>query len=411
MNISRSKIVLIALVVFGLGAGGFAYVKYRNFSDYLIGAISSQAGRKLGRQVKFKKIAFSPLEGVVIDEPCVSRAPDFSKGIFFCAARAVIRPELSGLMRDRLYFANVEFEKPAIKVREAGGKWDFEDLLALLPKTSKGLYLTWNAKKLTLKGATLEIDYGSSGDSTAFENADISILHYSALAGNFSLDLRGDLKTILKGQLATAKTSLKTELNFEYAGLTSAFGRLELDDAAMGAATLKKAALNWELFGIDKPAPEKNYSAGFRAEGLFIPAQSCGVSKTVTSAMQLLSSAMGKAAPRCDDIEMGSLTIESALKEGVLSVKELDLATNILNLKTRYELNGPARAVDITLAAEAGDNKLDLTARGQMDKPDILPVMSVTLNSRLTDSIRNVNAAFLKIFPIAAGEIPAVQSR
>ena len=133
MNISRSKIALMLLVVLGLGAGGFAYVKYRNFSDYLIGAISSQAGRKLGRQVKFKKISFSPLDGVVIDEPCVSRAPDFSKGAFFCAARAVIRPELSGLMSDRLYFANVEFEKPVIKIRETGGKWDFEDLLALLP--------------------------------------------------------------------------------------------------------------------------------------------------------------------------------------------------------------------------------------------------------------------------------------
>jgi len=228
------------LAVLVLGGGGFAYIKYKKFSGYLIDSINSQAGRKLGRQIKFKKISFSPLEGVVIDEPCVSRAPDFTKGNFFCAARVVIRPEFAELMRNRVYFANIELDKPVIKIRETGGKWDFEDLLALLPTTSKGLYLTWNAKKMSLKGATLEMDFASSGNSVAFENADLTLLHYSALAGNFSLNLSGDVKTVLKGQLVTAKVELKTDLNFEYAGLTSTFGRMEFGDAAMGAATLKK---------------------------------------------------------------------------------------------------------------------------------------------------------------------------
>ena len=410
MNISRFKIALILFVILGLGAGGLAYLKYEKISSSLISQINSQTARKLGRQVKFKKISFSPLEGVVIDEPCVSRAPDFTKGVFFCAARAVIRPELAQLMNNRLYFANIELEKPVIKVREAGGKWDFEDLLALLPKTSKGLHITWNAKKLALKGATLEIDLGSSGFSAAVENADLTLLHYSDLAGNFSLNMSGDVKTVIKGQLYTAKASVKTELNFEYAGLTSAFGGLEFDDAAMGAATLKKAALNWELFNINKPAPAKNYTAGLRAEGLFIPAQSCGATQAVNSAMKLLSSAMGKAAPLCEDIEMSGLTLDFALKNGILLLKQLDLDTNFLNLKSKYELNGPANTVDIMLDASAGDNKLNLAAKGSMDKPEILPVMSVTLNQKLTEAVRSINAAFLKIFPITAGEITAVKS-
>ena len=398
------------LAVLVLGGGGFAYIKYKKFSGYLIDSINSQAGRKLGRQIKFKKISFSPLEGVVIDEPCVSRAPDFTKGNFFCAARVVIRPEFAELMRNRVYFANIELDKPVIKIRETGGKWDFEDLLALLPTTSKGLYLTWNAKKMSLKGATLEMDFASSGNSVAFENADLTLLHYSALAGNFSLNLSGDVKTVLKGQLVTAKVELKTDLNFEYAGLTSTFGRMEFGDAAMGAATLKKAALSWELFDINKSVQERNYTAKLTAEGLSIPAQSCGASKAVNSAMELLSSATGKATPRCEDIEMENLTLDSALKGGVLSVKQLDLATNFLNLKNKYELNGPARTVKIELNASAGDTKLDLTASGPMDKPEILPVMSVTLNNRLSDSVRNINAAFLKLFPIAPVELTAVKS-
>ena len=401
MGISRFKIAAILLAVLAAGAGIFTYTKYKRFSGYLIEQINSQAGRKLGRQVKFKRISFSPLEGVVIDEPRVSRAPDFTKGDFFRAKRAVIRPELAQLMKNRLYFANVELEEPVIKIRETGGKWDFEDLLALLPKTSKGLYLTWNAKRLALKGSTLEMDLGSSGNSIALEHADISLLHYSDLAGNFSLSLGGDIKTVIKGQLATAKASFKTDLNFEYAGLTSAFGGVEFNGAAMGASTLRKASLNWKLFNINRPALE-NYTAGLAADGLFIPAQSCDASHMVNKAMELLSEIMGKAAPRCEDIEMDSLALDFALKDGIIRVNRLDLDTNFLDLKNKYELNGPARTVEIEFAAAAGDNKLSLTAKGPMDKPEILPAMSVTINKKLISAIQSINTAFLKIFPVTA---------
>jgi len=400
MNISRFKVVVILLLVFGLGAGVFAYVKYKKISEYLISQLDRQTGKKFGRQIKFKKIAFSPLKGVVITEPCVSRAPDFSKGNFFCARRAVIRPEIALLMRNQLYFSNVELTEPVIKVRETGGKWDFADLLALLPATSKGLHITWNAKKLSLTDAKVEVDIGSSGRSVSIENADITLLHYSALAGNFELKLDGDVKTILNGQLLTAKTSFKTDLNFEYAGLTSAFGELQFTDAAFGASTLEKAALNWEIFSINKPAREKNYSAGLKAEGLFIPAQSGGVKQSVNTAMELLSQVMGKTTPRVEDIEMAGLALDFTLNDGVLGVKRLDLDTNFLVLKNEYALNGPARTVDMRFAARIGNNKLDLTARGPMDRPVILPAMSVTLNRKLTDAVRAINAALLKIFPI-----------
>ncbi|MFA6434405.1 MAG: hypothetical protein WCW52_06890 [Elusimicrobiales bacterium] len=400
MNISRSRLVMILIALFGLCAGSIAYMKYRRFSSYLIDRINSQAGRKLGRQVKFKRISFAPLEGVVIDGPCVSRAPDFTKGNFFCAERAVIRPELAPLMKNRLYFASVKLEKPVIKIRETRGKWDFEDLLALLPKTSKGLYLTWNAKTLAMKDASLEIDLDSSGDSIALENADISLLHYSALAGNFSLKINGAVKTVLKGQLAAANAVFKTDLNFEYAGLTSAFGGMEMTEAAMGASTLKKASLNWELFNIDRPAPEKNYTAGFKAEGLSIPAQSCGAAQAVNSAMELLSEIMGRKAPRCEDIELDLLALDLALKDGVLRVKRFDLDTNFLDAAGRYELNGPARTVDLEFAAASGDNKLALTAKGPMSGPEILPAMSATLNRKLTEVIKGINAALLRLFPV-----------
>lgn len=400
MRLSKAKLVTLSVLVLALGGAAFLYVKYRSFSGYIIEQINTRPGKKLGRQVKFKKISFSALKGVIIDEPCVSRRPDFSKGNFFCAKRAVIRPGLAKLMGKELYFANIEFDSPVIKLREAGGEWDFDDLLKLLPKTSKGPHLTWNAKRLVLRNASVEIDMASSGRSFALENADATLLHYSAVAGNFELIFSGGAKAILNGRLLTTALSLKTGLNFEYAGLVSSLGGIEFADTMLGASTLKKAALNWELFNIKNPAAEKNYKAGLEAEGLFIPAQDGAAGKSVNGALELLSSVTGKAAPHVEDIEMSRLALDFSLNDGVLLIKRLDADTNFLELKSRYGLNGPARTVDIDLSARLGGNKLALTAKGPMDNPEIRPAMSYMLGKKLTEAVRALNAALLKIFPL-----------
>jgi hypothetical protein len=53
------------------------------------------------------------------------------------------------------------------------------------------------------------------------------------------------------------------------------------------------------------------------------------------------------------------------------------------------------------LSAQCGDNKLALTAKGPIDRPEILPPMSDTLNRKLIKFIRGLNASLLRIFPIA----------
>lgn len=386
------------------GTGLSAYSRYKNFSETLIQRLDSKTGQKLGRRVKFKKIGFSPLEGVVIEGACVSRAPDFSSGVFFCADRVSLRPDIARLMRNRVSFTEIKLANPVISIREKGGKWDFEDLLALLPKTSKGLYLTWNAKKLVLTGAKIEADLASSGRSFALENADVTVRHYSGLAGNFALELNCGLKSAVNGKLLTSGVLIKTDLNFGYAGLTAAFGGAEFTNAALGAATLKKTAFSWELFNINKPASEKNYAAHLTAEGLFIPQQSGGASAAVNAALRALSSVMGKEAPPVEDIELESLALDLALKNSALRVTRLSAATNFLDFGAEYELNGPVRSVNIRFGARAGKNKLDITASGPMDAPVIAPAMSATLDRKLTKTIRDINQFILKAFPITQGD-------
>jgi len=400
MNITRFRVLLAALLLSAAGGGTFAYFKYKRISAYIISQISGQATKKLGRQIAFKSISFSPLEGIVVKDACVSRRPDFSRGNFFCAAKTVIRPDLFALMRNRVYFSKVSFDSPVLKVRERGGAWDFADLLALLPQTSKGLYLTWNASELVLKNAVLEADMETAGLSLALEGANLSLRHYSAYGGNFGLTADGTLKSAIKGKLLSAAVKLRTDANFDYGGLGSINGSLSAEGTEYGAITLGRLKADWEFFNLRKPLAEKNYSLTVSAEKLLIPGRENSVKNSVSKSLDLFSSAMGKPAPKIEDIEMASLAAAFRLDNSVLSVKDIALRTNFINLDASISIDGPAKEADASLEAGIGSNKLKMSASGPLAAPEIKPLLSATLSARFKEALAGIEKSLLKIFPV-----------
>ncbi len=400
MNISRFKIVMAALLLFAAGGGALAYFKYKKLSTYLIDQISNQASKKLGRQIKFASISFSPLNGITIKDACVSRRPDFSKGAFFCAAKTVIRPDLAALLKNQVYFARVAFEKPVIKVRESGGAWDFADLLALLPRTDKGLYLTWNARELTMKDAALEADLETPGLSLALENANLSLKHYSTLGGNFRFSADGLVKTAVKGKLLMSSVEFNTEANFDYGGLSSAKGAFKAAHTSYGAITLETLKADWNLFNMRKPLADKNYTAGLTAENLLIPAQENSVKAGVSKGLELFSAAMGRPAPKIEDVEMSSLKASFRLNNSALALKDLELRTNFLNLDSAIAIDGPAKTAEAVIDAAIGGNKIKMSASGPMASPVIRPALSDTLSEKFKQALVSIEDSLLKIFPV-----------
>ncbi len=400
MNFTRTRIILAALLLAAAAGGTFAYVKYRSISNYLVDQISGQAAKKLGRQVKFKSVSFSPLKGVVIKEACVSRRPDFSKGNFFCAERAVIRPELGALLKNRVYFSRVSLDKPVLKVRERGGRWDFEDLLALLPETDKGLYLTWNASELVLNDAVLEADLETSGVSLALEDADISLSHFSSFGGNYGLEAEGLVKTVHKGKLVSARVKLDADANFEYGGLSSSKGSLSAEKVSYGAITLERFATDWTLFNLRKPLAEKNYTGTFSAAGLVVPGQENSARDGVSRGLALFSAAMGKPAPKIEDIEMSEFSAAFRLDNSAVSVKDLKLRTNFLTLDASLAIDGPSRTAQAGLSAEIGASRLAMSASGPLKDPEIKPLLSATLSAKFKEALAGIEAGLLKVFPV-----------
>ncbi len=400
MLITRARVTAAALLLFLAGGGAFAYFKYQKISHYLIDQINGQASKKLGRQIKFRSISFSPLSGIIIKDACVSRRPDFSKGSIFCAEKAVIRPQLAALLKNQVYFSRIALIKPVIKVRERGGEWDFADLLALLPKTNKGLYLTWNASELTMRDAALEADLETSGLSLALENANLKLSHYSSFGGNYGLAADGLVKTAVKGKLLSADVKFDTDANFDYGGLSSTKGTFGAEHTSYGAITLEKFTADWSLFNMRKPLAEKNYSAGLKAENLLVPGHENAARDGVAKGLELFSTAMGRPAPKIDDIEMRSLSAAFRLNDSELSVSGIALRTNFMDLDSGITINGPAGTADASLEALIGANKLKMAASGPMNAPEIRPVLSDTLSAKFKEALLGIEASLLKTFPV-----------
>ncbi|MBI4352009.1 MAG: hypothetical protein HY550_11265 [Elusimicrobia bacterium] len=399
MRSTRQRILAALLLLFA-GGGVFSYFKYRQLSGYLVNRIGGLTSVKFGRQVKFKSVSFSPLEGIVITEACVSRRPDFSKGSFFCAAKAVIRPKFSALLRNRLYFSRVTFEKPVLKVRERGGAWDFADLLALLPETNKGLHLTWNAGELVLKDAVVEADLETSGLSLALEDADIALEHHSSFGGNYTLSAKGLVKTVLKGRLLSAGVKLRTGANFDYGGLASTRGELSAENISYGAITLESLKTDWNLFNLRRPVADKNYCATLTAEKLFIPARENSMRDGVSKSLALFSAAMGRPVPKIEDIEMSSLKAAFKLDNSAIAFSDLALCTNFMDLNAGLSIDGPGRTAEASLDAAIGANKIRLSASGPMASPRILPALSATLSASFRRSLLALENRLLETFPV-----------
>lgn len=401
MTAERTKIIIAAALALAGAAGGLAWYKYNRLAAGVRAQLEGQAAKKLGRQVRFDGVSFSLLEGVAIKNPCVSRAPDFSKGEFFCARRAVIKPDFGSLLRSQVYFSKVRLEAPRLKVREAGGVWDFADLLALLPQTGQGLHLTWNASDVELQNGRLEADLESSGYSLALESATVRLTHFSSQGGNYGLKASGSVKTVAGGKLLTADADLDTEVNFDVQGPASAKGTFRAANAAWGEVSLEQLWLSWELFGLRKPAPEKKYSAELSASGLLVPAAgSGGLAAGVTRGLDLFAAAMGRPTPKIDDIEMKSLSAAFELDDSKLAFRDLKLRTNFMDLDAALAIDGPAKAAEAKLDAVIGANNISMSASGPMAAPQLRPALSATLAGKFREALSNIEGGLLKAFPI-----------
>lgn len=398
--LTRARVIAASALLAAAVLSGLLYFQHKRFSAFVADQAGARARKSLGRQVRLGKVSVSLLGNITLRDACVSRLPDFRAGELFCASRAEIHPTFSTYFGGETHFSSITLEKPVIKLRERGGRWDFDDLLALLPETDEGLHMTWNTDELSLEDARVEADMESSGISVVLENADIDISHRVSGGASVDLQAEGRVRTLYRGKLLSALTELDLEANFDREGLSSTIGDFTAGDVSYGAASLLKFKADWKLFNMRKPLPERNYSVSASASGLLIPAQEGKARSAVTGGLKLFSTAMGKPVPKIEDIEAGAVSASFRLDDAVLSLKDLTLRSNFMDLDASISINGPAKKADAELKAKIGSSKLRMSASGPMDRPKIKPLLSATLTTRFKAALADIERALLKIFPV-----------
>ncbi|OGS06987.1 MAG: hypothetical protein A3J70_07705 [Elusimicrobia bacterium RIFCSPHIGHO2_02_FULL_61_10] len=131
-----------------------------------------------------------------------------------------------------------------------------------------------------------------------------------------------------------------------------------------------------------------------------IPGQENSVKEGVSRGLALFSAAMGKPAPRIEDIEMSSLTAAFRLDNSALAFKDLALRTNFMDLDAGLSIDGPAKTAEASLKAGIGSSKIKISASGPMASPRILPALSATLSAKFREALVSIESSLLKTFPI-----------
>ncbi|MBI4655859.1 MAG: hypothetical protein HY746_03825 [Elusimicrobia bacterium] len=389
---SKRKTAIFAAALVLVCAAGYFYFKYMKLGNVLAEKLKSEFAQKLKRQISLKSMKFSAMEGFVISKMELSDVGGFSKGKFFVSEKITLRPEIIPLIRNRLVFKRISLRNPEFKIkRNPAGKWNFADLLALLPQDSKGLHLAWNAKEVIASDAKLEFDDETSGHSISMENASLEIFHYSSFGGNFSVELEGKLKTALYGSLFAADAALDAELNFEYAGLSSSFGKLNMANASFGEISIENTDFEFEFFGLNKDMGDAKHNINLKIEGLLAPGQSKTVRQNIFRPVKAFFTVIGKKPPEIDDLRVENISFNASLDDRILNINGLNLNSNLFNSAGSFKIDGNTGLVELQTNLEIGGSRMDIKLKGPPANPDIKPELSQTARENLISLLKTLN--------------------
>jgi hypothetical protein len=392
MNARKIKITLLIILAVFLVGISTVYFKYQKVSKLVADTINTRLNKKVKRKINFGKIGFSILEGIIIHDAAASHSYGTSKENFFTARKVILTPELIPLLKNKIFFKKVEFINSEFKIkREINGKWNFEDLLLLLPETTKGLYLTWNTKELIFVDSNAEIEDKVSQTVFSLENSDLGIYHYSSFGGNFKFSLEGDFKTAFSNNLLQGEMEIESNANFEYSGLSSSFGKIILGDVIFNEITLEKSELEWKLFGMRKKIPERNCFAAFKVNNIFIPSHNPVVKQYIIKPLENFSSVLGKKLPEIEDVQIEKLSVNASLKDKTLNISEFNLDTNFLDLKYNFQIDTDKKTINLKLLTKLGTDKFEIMANGAVYNPEIKPELSYTARTRFVSLLKSLS--------------------
>lgn len=351
--------------------------------------------RLMGREIIFKNLDISIKNGIVLNEICISQKPDFSQGKFICASKASFIPNYTSLKSSKKSLSSAKLTGLEVNLEESNGTWNFEDIISLIGESTEPLEESWRLDLLSLKGASINVNSESKNFSGLLHNFNLDIKHKGK---HFEIIGSADIKTDIQDFLAIIPVSFKYMALVDNSEISMLQGDLDLNKASWQHIELENLSLHTDFSNAKED--KKNCNISFAADNLNIGEKDKLIYANIPKYLKLFASALGKPAPQIKDAEIYKATWHLHMSNDKLTLQNLSLRSNFMEYDGSFILDTAKNKSAGTANISIGKNQIKLLSSGPIGSPNISPILSENLSSRLKEAHKNFELLLLKQFSL-----------
>ena len=349
--------------------------------------------KDIGREISVEEYDISGMGELQLRNVCISQKPSFSNGTFLCAEAASFKP---GTSKDgKTLNVSLELSRAELNANEAGGHWDFDDLVALGDKSNDS-GTEWEIGTVKITNSKANIKSKSKNIQSEIRDVDMTIKNTGT---EISAEGKADIRIDTENGTAHIPTILDISTSFNEKDIHSAKGKITFNKASFGKITFDKFMLDADLEGITSPRESKNYSARFEASGIEIPADDTFIYEKVPEYLKLFAAAVGRPAPVIKDAEFHTIKGHLTVHNRSVGLSHFAIRSNFMETDGNISINTKDRKSQSDMKISIGHNSINLRIYGPIGKPEIEPVLAETISKNLKKSYTDFEKSLLEYFP------------
>jgi len=389
-KIKIASALALILVIFLIS---IAYLHFKRQGDILILKIGNYLSQKTGRKSEIGSIEYSLFNGVILKNVVIKEKD--GKRDFLKFEKAEIRINEREFIKGKLIFEKAKFYSGKLRLENKNGKWNFEDLLKLLPPSNRPIHLIWNAKELSFDNFEFYFSDPQKIEELSLSKSSLVLLHRSSVAGDFFISFNGFIGTLINKKLFSCELALNSNLIYDYSEMKSAKIKAVLNKISYDQIYADSVLTEFEVFNINKKE-HKNFNGEIAFKNMFIPYSNESY-QYMLKTLGKLEKALGR------DI---SLEKEFLLKEmkASISAKNLEakinisLNSNLLDLLFSSHSSFIDKKDEIKLEIQAGYSKINIDAISDFSNVELKQQLSETAQEAIKNGILEFeNKVILKL--------------
>ncbi len=371
----KSKIILSVILMTASIPLSIIYYKAQKHGEIIVAKASQYLSKKTGRKVNIGSVSYSVVDGLVIKDALIKEKD--GKTDFLSFKRAEIKINEKKFIDGELVFEKVAFYGGKLRIENTQGKWNFEDLLNLLPPSQKPIQLVWNAKEFSFED--FFVSFFLNNMEISLDKCDLSILHRSSTGGNFFFSLSTKLSGIKEKKFFSADLQSEGDLVYDYALLKSAKIDTDMENILYDQVSVKSLSFSGHFLDMDKKL-FSNFNSELEIKNLFVPSLKKNF-PSFSLNIEMAEKALGKNILSEKDFSIENLSIYAKSKKSESEIN-FSVKSNLIDIQF-FSLASLDKGDNIKAVLEISDSKMKLNALSDFNKVKFQENLSETLGKSL----------------------------